>query len=284
MLNILYVLIIILGLAVQNIVKKPYTEKTDGRGVYFFTACVSFFAMLFFAVTSGKPSFNVAFLPYSLMFALFYCMATVFNVLAVANGSLSLTSLLISYSLMLPTFFGLIFLDDPVGIGFIPGIALLVISLLFINGKSGEKCGITLKWVIQVVIALASNGMCSVVQKLQQIRFNGEYKNEFMIAALLAVTVVMAVAVLLKERSEIRLYIKAGRLWGMLCGIMNGVVNLFVMLASATMSMSLLFPLISAGGIITTFFASRFLYKERLTKLQLAGLITGVAAVVFLNI
>jgi multidrug transporter EmrE-like cation transporter len=65
---------------------------------------------------------------------------------------------------------------------------------------------------------------------------------------------------------------------------MNGMVNLFVMLLSGKMALSLMFPLISSGGIIITFFVSTLFYKEKFTKAQLIGFIAGVASVVFLNI
>ena len=34
----LYLVSIILGISIQNIVKKPYADKTNGKGVYFFGA------------------------------------------------------------------------------------------------------------------------------------------------------------------------------------------------------------------------------------------------------
>ena len=65
---------------------------------------------------------------------------------------------------------------------------------------------------------------------------------------------------------------------------MNGIVNLFVMILSGKMPVALMFPLISAGGIIVTYIVSRFFYKEKLTKMQFAGFILGIASVVFLHI
>lgn len=281
--SLIYILVITFALAGQNIIKKPYMDKTGGRGVYFFTATVSFFAMMFFIMLSGRLEFTMSMLPYSALFALCYCAATIFNVLAVANGSVSLTSLFISYSLMIPTFYGVFFLHDALSIGFVPGIALLIVSLFLINGKA-KKNGISLKWIIQVSIAVVSNGMCAIVQKAYQMQFNDANTNEFMIIALFIVTLVMIIMIIIKEKKQIKSYAKQGGVLGMICGIMNGIVNLLILRASAQMSMSLLFPFISAGGIVTTYMASRFLYRERLAKTQLLGLIAGIFAVALLNI
>lgn len=280
--DILYLLAIILGISGQSIVKKPYTQKTNGAGVYFFNTLLSAAALLFFVVTSSKFSFDISFIPYSIGFAVSYAVASVFMVLAIAYGSLSLTSLFISYSLMIPTFYGLI-IGDTVSTGFIPGMLLLVISL-FLTNKSDEKAKISLKWIICVFLSFFGNGMCTVVQKMQQIASNGAYKNEFMIVALAIVTVVMLIMSILKERTEIKFFAKSGWHWAIICGALNGMVNLFVMILSGKMPVSLMFPLISAGGLVVTYIVSRFFYKEKLTKIQFIGFIFGLMAVVFLNV
>ena len=203
-------------------------------------------------------------------------------VLAIAYGSLSLTSLFISYSLMIPTFYGLI-IGDSIGKGFIPGMILLVISL-FLTNKSDEKAKISFKWIIFVVLSFVGNGMCTVVQKIQQVASNGAYKNEFMIVALAIVTLVMLIMTLFKEGKEIKFYAKSGWHLALICGLLNGMVNLFVMILSGRMAVSLMFPLISAGGLVVTYLVSKFCYKEKLTKMQFIGFLFGLAAVVFLNI
>ena len=281
--NIFYLISIIIGVSAQNIIKKPYTDKTNGKGVYFFSLLTSLSAMLFFVLISRGLNFEIRILPYSLLFALSYALTTVFSVLSVACGSLSLTSLIISYSLMIPTFYGLIFLNDDISIGLFPGIALLALSLLLINKKSDDS-PITLKWLIYVLLAFIGNGMCTVSQKMQQVAFDGEYKNEFMILALAVVSIILALLIIASERKEIKTYAKFGWHLSIICGIMNGAVNLFVMLLSGKMPASLMFPLISAGGIIVTYIVSRFFYKEKLTKTQLCGFILGTISVVFLNI
>ena len=49
------------------------------------------------------------------------------------------------------------------------------------------------------------------------------------------------------------------------------------------MPVSLMFPLVSAGGLIITYAVSKFLYKETLSKTQFIGFVFGLAAVIFLN-
>lgn len=281
--SVFYLVVIILGVAFQNVAKKPYTQKTQGRGVYIFSCMTSFVALLFFVFTAGKLSFDAGLFIYAFLFALSYMSSAVFGVLAIACGSLSLTALIVSYSLMLPTLYGIIFLKDPISVGLIPGIALLVISL-FLTNKKGENTQITLKWLVCVTIAAVGNGMCSVTQKMQQVVYDGAFKNEFMIIALAMVVVMLLFFVFAKERKDIKMFINAGWSASISCGIVNGLVNLLVMLLSGLMAASVMFPLISVGGIVVTYLVSRFYYKESITKSQSVGFVLGLAAIVLLNI
>lgn len=282
--NAVLLISIILGVSLQNIAKKPFTEKTSGGGASFFSMIMGFFALLFFIFTSNGFEWNSGIIIYSAFFALSYMVCVVGAVIATASGSLSLTALILSYSLMIPAFYGLIFKGDPVSFGLIVGIVLLAISLFLIN-KKGEGKRFSLKWIISVVLSFIGNGMCSVVQNMQQVAFNEQYRNEFMIIALIFVTTISALIFIIKERSDAKLYFRHGMIPGALSGVMNGMTNLFVMiLAERQMPVSVTFPLISAGGIIATYIVSRFFYKEKLTKLQLCGFIVGIASVIFLNI
>ena len=234
-------------------------------------------------MSAGGFEWNVGVVPYAICFALAYAVSGVFGVAAVYCGSLSLTSLITSYSLLIPTVYGLVFLHDPIGKGLFPGLILLAVSLFLINRKS-PGAPISLKWIVYVFIAFAGNGLCTIFQKAQQVAFDGAYKNEFMIIALAIVVLLMGILVAVKERKDVKTAVSAGWYLAILAGIVNGIVNLFVMVLSGIIPVSIMFPLISAGGIIVTYLVSKFIYKEELTKAQFAGFIIGIASVVFLNL
>jgi len=98
------------------------------------------------------------------------------------------------------------------------------------------------------------------------------------------VVVVMAVLMLVSERHKIKTCAAKGWWCCLAGGALNGMVNLFVMILSGTMAVSLMFPIISAGGIVITFFVSRWVYHEKLTRRQLVGFALGVLSVIFLNL
>ena len=134
------------------------------------------------------------------------------------------------------------------------------------------------------MLAFLGNGFCSTVQRIQQIECEGKYKNEFMVVALLISFLVFMVLTILYDRKDLLVNIKKGFVSCLICGISNGVVNLFVIILSLSMAASVMFPIISGGGIILSAVVAIFFFKEKLSLPQYIGLILGIASVVFLNL
>ena len=160
---------------------------------------------------------------------------------------------------------------------------LLIFSLFLINSR-GAGIKITPLWIIYVTLAFLGNGICSAVQAAQQRAMGGAYKSEFMIIALLSVSVFFTVLALVKEREDVGGCLRRGGHLMAACGIANGLVNLFVMILVTLMSAALMYPIMSAGGIILSWTVSRFLYKERLTRGQNLALVLGILSVIFMNL
>lgn len=285
MMNVILLLFVVIGVTAQNVARKAYSLKMNG-GEITFSALVTVTALLIFVITSGgKLNFNPEIFGYAILFAISFGISTVALLPAIETGSLSLTSLIMSYSLIIPTLYGIIALGEEVKITLISGIIILLISLLLINIKKDEENKkISLKWVIYVSLVFAGNGMCSTVQKVQQIKFDGMYKNEFMIIALLIVLIVLFTVSLFKEKNIAGTVIKKGFFFYVFCGIDNSLVNLMTMIIATTMPASVSFPVISAGGIIMTASVSMFVYKEKFSKFKKAGFVLGITAIILLSI
>lgn len=281
--NALLLLTTLVCLSMQSVFRKIYAGRTGGGGVYTYTVIAGAGTLLFFIATSKGFVWDARIIPYAVIFAISYIVAGVFGLKAIATGSLSLTSLVTNCSLILPTFYGLIFLSEESSVFLYAGIILLIAALVMVN-KTGETTPVTGKWLLFVSVAFIGNGMCSISQKAQQDAFAGAGKNELMIIALAIVVVVNFVFVLLTERKNLVSYVKKGWLNGLLGGAFNGVVNLFVMFLVGRLPASVVFPLISGGGIVLTYIISRVFYKEKLSRQQTIGFMLGIASIVLLNL
>ena len=283
---ILLIFICTVTSTVQSVFKKQFSLRCTG-GNYFFSASVSFFSLLFFLLTSGKISLGTNILPYSAGFAAMFALATVFSVMALEIGSLAITSLVLSYSLIIPTLYGILFLNEKITPLKCGGILLLLVSLFLVRAQTKEEDKTskpTVKWIIYVLIAFVSNGMCSVVQNAQQRRFNGTQNSNFMILALIISTAVLLVFSLIFERNTILNTLKKGMFLSAACGICNGATNYLVMTIIAVVATSVFFPVLSAGGLVLTFIISVALYREKFIPRQIVGFACGFASLVLLNI
>ena len=290
--NALMLTAAVLTMSIAGVVRKYYNQRTGGRGVFVSTALSTAFAAVFFVFASGfRLSFEVGVLPYAVCFALGYGASSLFGFLAIKTGPLSLTSLVTSYSLIIPTFYGLIFLGEKASVFFWIGLGLLLVRLLLINmtegstAEAGERVKITLPWVICALVAFLANGIGSTVQTMQVKAFDGAYKNELMIIALMIATLIIFAVSFITERGDMGIAFKRGTLPMLIAGVSNGVLNLLVMILNdGRMSASILFPVISAGCIIITWIVAKFVYRENLTRWQNIALVLGIISVVFMNI
>jgi len=280
----------------QSLIQKQYNIKTQATNVFSFCGLTCFFALLFFVASaffsiefqegslivnkSSGINFDPGIIIYAVGFSITYAAATLGGFLALKYGPLGITLLIGSYSLLVPTFYGIIFLKDPISYTTYIGLALLAVSLFCLNFKN-EKINFSLKWLVCVILSFIGNGMCSTVQRMQQVAFDGEGKNELMIVALIiSVILFFIIALVRKEKFDIRQSLP----YAAPKGIANGIVNLFVMALQAVIPTAIFFPVISAGGIITGFFVSIYVYKEKLSKLQYFGYALGVLSVILLNL
>ena len=284
MINALMLCAVSFGIFAQNVLKKQYNLKTKGGGAFVFSAFSVLVACLFFVVSGGfRFSFTAGVLPYAIGFAAAYGSAVVASFLAIRTGPLSLTSLITSYSLIIPTFWGLLFLNEKVSVFFWVGFGLLMISLFLIRARSGEK-KFHPAWLVFITLAFVGNGMASAVQTSQQRAFDGAFKNELMIVALLMVAALLLPLSAIFEKKQFLPSVKKGWPLILICGLTNAAVNLLVMLLVARMRAALMFPIISAAGILLTWGASRFVYKEILTRRQNLAMVFGIISVVLMNL
>ena len=280
-----YILLVatVLGVTVQGIVSKQYSLRAKAQNSFMYASVVAFFAMLFFAICSiGTFRFDPAIIPYALLFGLFYCMSLFGGVNAIKTGSLSISVLVNQCALVIPTLFGIAILKEEISIYGYVGIVLLFAALVLVNLKN-EKMHFSKIWFLWLAVQFVGNGMCSTVQKIQQLRFEGAYKNEYMVVALAFVTVASFLAGLYKNK-EIKENVRSAIRFAPFQGIANGAVNLFVMMLTGLLPTAIMFPSISAGGMVLTFIIALTVYKEKLSRMQVFGYILGIASVVLLNL
>ena len=211
-------------------------------------------------------------------YGIFLCISMHTGFKALSMGPMALTSILASFSLIIPFLFGILFWNEALTLFKILGILLLLLSILFINLK--KETGFSTKWFFYAVITMIANGICSVIQKTHQTCFPALYQTEFMFWALLCVSIILLATHTVNTNHNTPLRFS---LLGIAAGIANCLANYIVLYLSATENASVLFPIISISNIITVWMIGIVLFKEKLRFLQVIGLMTGVLSVVLLK-
>lgn len=266
----------IIANGIQSTVFKQCSSKVKNINTYIYTGLVALCSMLFFVASSkGKFEFNAQSAVYSVAFAAAYIMSVLGNAKAIESGPLSLSTLILQCSLIIPTVYGFAVLKEDISFWAKIGIALIFLCLILVNpgGKSGK---IPAKWYFWVILSFIGNGMCSTIQKMQQLKFDGAYKNEFMIAALSAVALVMLTLGFAKRNGGTKGILK----YAALQGVSNGALNMLVMMLTALLPTAVLFPAVLSGGMIIAFAASIVIFKEKLMLRQYIGYGLGILSVI----
>ena len=278
----------------QFIFSKLYNNRQKHADPYLCTMLIGATVFLFYAVYGQfKFTFDYRTLIYGLFFGCAYCLGYIFQIKALEVGEVSLTSLVLSYSLVVPILFGIIYYKDSVSVWFFVAFALLIAALFLINYEPGNKSENTDSkrnkrlWLLFAALAFLGNAFCVILQTLHQKSIGGQ-RFEFMAFAMSLVIVVNAVLSYFnnKKLNTTSQSFKKGWWCAIILGLLNGVTNLsYMILASrGIIPVSLLNSFISVGSLLLTFIFSLLIFREKLRKLQLVGFFIGLVSVFLFTI
>ena len=232
-------------------------------------------------------SFDVSVLVYAALFALSFVSYTVGLISALRYGSTTLTTLLSSLSLLLTTVWGFFFWEAPftelVAVGLV-FVVLSIVLCLYTKGEEG-KSEISPKWLFFVSLAFFGNAGCAIVQRTQQMHYEGRHGNMLMFFALLFSSIAFLFVYLKSDRTDAKTMCKASLWLPLSAGICNVLQNLCsIWLVSSDLSTALIYPTVGVGSLAVVTLFSLFVFKERMHWWQWLGVAFGAVATVLLSL
>ena len=289
---LLIVLVVALNMG-ESIAVKAYAKKYNSGG-FIMNAIIALFACAFFVVKvliSGEGfNFLVDMIPYALVNSVFYFCGFYLAYVAFKIGPFGLTRLIASFSLLMPIFYGIFFLNESTTVFTYIGIALIVAAMFMMNykGKSAtaekKEGAVSLKWFVCILLSTVSNGFISIMTKMQQVKFGDVCSEEFQIISIGGSFISLAIIGLITDRNNLGYVLKNGTLYGAISGLFNGAKNFTILFIYALLPISIVSPLKAGLAIIGSFLLSIIAYKEKYTVMQKIGVACGGAAVVLLTI
>lgn len=270
----------IAGAAGQSTCSKYYASKGGSVNLYNINkAAAGLLVFLLVGLWQGIR-FHVPTMLLGFGYGACICVGSFAGFTALSIGPMALTSMIASFSLVIPFLVGVTVWGETLTLCGILGIIFLVISIILLNFKKIDD-RLSLKWTFFTFLTFFMNGISSIIQKQHQMTYPGSFRTEFMIASTLCMLVLLLVTVLVKRsvRSEVRFCVP-----GTVGGFLEGVSNYIVLYLAATQNASVLFPVVSVGKIIAVWCIGRIAFKERLKLWQTIGLAAGITAIALLNL
>ena len=236
--------------------------------------------LLFLLISLHSLSFHFETLLSASAYGLALFFSTLFGYLALACGSLALTSSIVSYSVVIPVVFGIIFLEEDINAVKLCGFVLLLVSLMMLK-KPTNDVGSDKKWLLYLAITFLCNGTMSIIQKLHQTTFPLQYRNEFTIYSMFICLLQFALSAFLC-RNDGKMKIENVK-FAAPAGVLMGLNNYLTLSLSSLLDASVLFPTVSVFQVVFNLTFSKFIFKEKLSLLQIFGVVIGVISVLLIK-
>lgn len=274
----------------NNIARKLYNMSVPagGQSLWFFNTVMSFCCLIFITVYSIDPTAKNPFagiMDFSWASA---AMGVGFGVLVLAQiytymwaleiGPFSYTSVIVSLATLISALSGLFF-GESIDIFQYIGIGVMVICIVFSvdrSKKDGKRS--SLKWLAISLVSCVTNGLVGVMQKIHQ---NSPYKAQnvaFLISAFVFMMLASAAIWLIRRKKaevEFKPNFKQAAFAGA-CGACLAVPHVANLFLAGSLPSAVFFPIINTGSLILTLVAATLIFKDKLTRLQWAGIALGI--------
>lgn len=264
--------------------RKNYSYKGTAEIYNLITLAAVFTCWLVKFLTN--PTLDISVLLYSLIFTAGYTTAMLSSVAAYREGPIMLSSLIMQLSLISTTIWGFFFWESEVTAPVIIGL-IIVIPALFLclyNGKEkeGERKNVNAKWLFFISLFFIGNSVGTITQRTQQIDFNSNYGDFFMMAATGVSFAVCFIAYLRSDRSNSKQILKGSWYIPLCVGVFNFLQNLFVIILATRLSANIVYPVLMIGSLAVTSIFSIFIFREKMKWWQWVGVAVGAVAIALL--
>ncbi len=265
--------------------------KTN-KDTVFFNVIGSIGTVAFFAAAMiiSESSFKVSLYTFisALIFGFITTAAQYFCLLSMSLGSMSFSVLFTYLSALIPTIFGCIYRSAmPTALQII-GLILMVVTFI-LSIDFDEKSGMSIKWLLAVTGSFLGMGLVGVCQTVHQTsdfahEINGFLFWAFTFSLVFFTLLYVPYGIKSKSKGKYKKYKAIDWTSMIITGVFVGAINLLCLYLSGKLPSVIFFPIVNGGVIILSGLASILIFKEKLPKKKIAGLIIGIIATCIIGI
>jgi drug/metabolite transporter (DMT)-like permease len=271
------------GNSINNRFAKRDGETTADKFAYNLLASAAALAVV--AIFGGSLRLSLTTFLLGMLFGVCNGCSFICRTFALAEGPMSLTLLIGSCGMLIPTVAGTIFWQEPISPLQIFGIALMLyaLSLIMNVGTKPREGRLSFRWILFSAGSFLCTGFISVMQKVQQSSAYPDERGGFLLtsfAVALAINGLMLLASGRKATKRPSRQSAGGLLTGCCTGA-NHILNLYL---SGVIPAVIFFPLVNGGGILLSALVGRLLFGEICSKRQYLGFVLGLAAILCISL
>ena len=208
-----------------------------------------------------------------------YAAGMYLNLTLMGKRGAAITSSMIQLSVLIPIAVSVFFYGETLGSLQLLGIGLAVASLPLLAAKPMQKLELDKEVIPMIIVTIIVVGFSQLSSKiLIQSGFGSQ--NNFFLLAIFTSAAILVSPLAWRNRESI---VSKDGLFGFGVGVFNVASNRFLILALTTLPGAIVFPVSSAGSLLLVTISAIVLYKEKVSRVNLVGILLTLAAVVLIN-
>jgi len=213
------------------------------------------------------------------------------GVSALRHGSLALTTLVTMSNMILTIIPAGLLWNEPMSLKRAAGVILMLLSMalvLNVFGKKEENSNISGKWVVIVFVCFVAGGLVGFPQKYLTVSpYAGEVMSYLLWAYLVEAcleSVMLILNINVRKESVTMAANRENILRLAASAVLTSLLHILTMGALRELPISVVMPISNGGRLILITLMDVVYFKSDLSRQQIAGILTGVAAIVVLSI
>lgn len=264
-----------------------HKAKLSHRNIYLFNfLCAAVWCAILFAANGFKLRMTQSVLVWGAVYGATQILFMLFKTLAMNTGSVSVTTLVGNFSLVLSVVFCSIVWGETISLSDVFGLMLLILGII-LSARKDTSGTSNSKWPVYLIFFLIFAAAVGISFKAFSKTGDTEYAGDMMITAALVLLIGYGALCLLHRKRNIdgeRLLSKELVALAVASGALSCVYNRLNVYLSGALSAVIFFPAFNGGVIMLSTVLSIVLLKEKLNFKTFAGILLGIAGICVIGI
>jgi drug/metabolite transporter (DMT)-like permease len=209
-----------------------------------------------------------------------YSIGMYMNLTLMGKRGAAITASMIQLAVLIPITVSVFIYGEIITTQQIIGILLAVSSLPLLAAKPMQRLEIDREILPKIILTIIVVGFSQLSSKIL-IQSGYEAQNNYFFLAVFTSAAILVTPLTWRNRKKIQ---RNDPVYGVGVGMFNVLSNRSILLALTTIPGAIVFPVSSAGSLLMVTISAIFLFKEKVSKLNLIGIFLTLVAVVLINI